>query len=74
MSTIKIVEVTDEMTHVLLLNAGIDGKVRAIQTILRVDGDTLHNCGTVGSVRPTEFANKPGCVYTQWKRVSRLPP
>jgi hypothetical protein len=73
-STIKIVEVTDEMTHILLLSAGVDGKVRTIQTILRVDGDTLHNCGTFGSVRPTEFANKPGCIYTQWKRVSNPPP
>jgi hypothetical protein len=70
LSTIKIVEVTDEMTYILLLNGGIDGKVRTIQTILRVDGDTLHNCGTIGSVRPTEFANKPGFIYTQWKRVT----
>jgi hypothetical protein len=73
-STIKIVEVTDKMTHVLLLSPGIDGKVHAIQTILRVDGDTLHNCGTIGSTRPTEFAYTPGCIYTQWKRVSNLPP
>jgi formylglycine-generating enzyme required for sulfatase activity len=73
-STIKIVEVTDELTHVLLLSAGVDGKVRTIQTILRVDGDALHNCGTFGSIRPTEFANKPGCIYTQWKRVSSPPP
>jgi len=73
-STIKIVEATDEMTHVLLHSAGVDGKVRTIQTILRVDGDTLHNCGTIGSVRPSEFANKPGCIYTQWKRVSSPPP
>jgi hypothetical protein len=73
-STIKFVEVTEKMTHVLLLNTGPDAKVRTIQTILRVDGDTLHNCGTIGPVRPTEFANKPGCIYTQWKRVSRSPP
>jgi hypothetical protein len=73
-SRIKIVEVTGEMTHVLLLNAGIDGKVRTIQTILRVDGDTLHNCGTIGSVRPMKFANQPGFIYTQWKRLSRPPP
>jgi len=73
-STIKIVEVTDKLTHVRLLNTGVDGKVRTIQTILRVDGDTLHNCGTIGSVRPTEFANKPGYIYTQWKRVSKPPP
>jgi serine/threonine protein kinase/tetratricopeptide (TPR) repeat protein len=70
-STIKIVEVTDKMTHVLLLNTGIDGKVRTIQTILRVEGDTLQNCGTIGSIRPTEFAQKPGYIYVKWKRVSK---
>jgi hypothetical protein len=45
--------------------------VQTIQTILRVDGDTLHNCGTIGSVRPTEFAEKPGFLYVQWKRVAK---
>jgi formylglycine-generating enzyme required for sulfatase activity/serine/threonine protein kinase len=74
LSTIKIVEVADEMTYILLLNGGIDGQVRTIQTILRVDGDTLHNCGTIGSVRPTEFVNKPGFIYTQWKRVTTPQP
>jgi hypothetical protein len=73
-SNIKIVEVAEEMTHVLLLSAGVDGKVRTIQTILRVEGNTLHNCGTIGSVRPTEFVNKPGYIYTQWKRNSGPPP
>jgi hypothetical protein len=70
-STIKIVEVTDKMTHVLLLNTGLDGKVRTIQTILRVEGETLHNCGTIGPVRPTEFAQKQGYLYVQWKRVAK---
>jgi len=70
-STIKIVEVTDKLTHVRLLNTGVDGKVRTIQTILRVDGDTLHNCGTIGSARPTEFAKKTGYLYVQWKRVAK---
>jgi formylglycine-generating enzyme required for sulfatase activity len=69
-SMIKIMEVADDMTHVVLLSGAVDGKVRTIQTILRVDGNTLHNCGTIGSVRPTEFANKPGFIYTLWKRVS----
>jgi len=73
-STIKIVEVTDKMTHVLLLNTGLDAKVRTIQAILRVDGDTLHNSGTIGSIRPTEFAQKTGYLYVQWKRVSKPPP
>jgi hypothetical protein len=70
-STIKFVEITDKMTHVLLLNTGLDAKVRTIQTILRVDDDTLHNCGTIGPVRPTEFAQKPGYLYVQWKRVAK---
>jgi serine/threonine protein kinase/tetratricopeptide (TPR) repeat protein len=70
-SAIKIVEVTDNMTHVLLLNTGLDGKVRTIQVILRVEGDTLHNCGTIGSIRPTEFAQKHGYLYVKWKRVSK---
>jgi hypothetical protein len=73
-STIKVVEVTDKMTHVLLLNTGLDAKVRTIQVILRVDGDTLHNCGTIGPVRPTEFAQKSGYLYVQWKRVTKSPP
>ena len=73
-STIKIVEVMDKMTHVLLLNTGLDAKVRTIQTILRVEGDTLHNCGTIGSLRPTEFAPRPGYLYVQWKRVAKPPP
>jgi hypothetical protein len=73
-STIKIVEVADKMTHVLLLNTGLDGKVRTIQTILRVEDDTLHNCGTIGNVRPTEFAEKPGYLYAKWKRVVKTPP
>jgi hypothetical protein len=73
-STLKIVEVTDKMTHALLLNTGLDGKVRTVQTILRLDGDTLHNCGTVGPIRPTEFAHKTGYLYVQWKRVTKAPP
>jgi hypothetical protein len=73
-STIKIVEITDKMTHVLLLNTGLDAKVRTIQVILRVDGDTLHNCGTPGSIRPTAFANQPGYLYAQWKRVTMKQP
>ena len=48
-STLKIVEVTDKMTHVLLLNTGPDGKVKTIQAILRAEGSTLHNCGTIGT-------------------------
>jgi hypothetical protein len=67
-STIKIVEVTNEMTHILLLNAGVDGKVRTIQaarpwgdgTLLRVRQRELRGSGVAGGTFRPRFCPSVG--------------
>lgn len=71
MLPLKVVEVTDKMTHVLLLNKKHDGKVHTCQVIFKLDGDTLHYCGTSKAARPTEFATSPGYLYMAWKRPAK---
>jgi uncharacterized protein (TIGR03067 family) len=71
MLSLKVVEVTDKMTHVLFLNKKHDGKFHTCQVILNLDGDTLHYCGTYEPARPTEFATSPGYLYFAWKRPAK---
>jgi uncharacterized protein (TIGR03067 family) len=71
MHPLKIVEVRDKMTHVLLLSKGIDGKVLTCQAIFHLDGDTLHYCGTYKDGPPPEFATSPGYQYHAWKRPAK---
>lgn len=42
-----------------------------VKAIFRRDGDTLHYCGTYGSVRPTKFANEAGFYYMAFKRTRK---
>jgi len=41
------------------------------RAIFRLDGDTLHYCGTYGSVRPTQFRTSSNEFYVAWKRVKK---
>jgi hypothetical protein len=44
---------------------------RMCQAIFRLDGDTLHYCGSYGPVRPTDFRTTVNEFYVAWKRVKK---
>jgi len=71
---IQIVEVREQMTRADLL-VGLDNHPRKGQTvkaIFRLDGDTLHYCGTYDLPRPTAFVKgRADPYYVEWKRVKK---
>src|SRR5262245_46458426 len=65
---ITIVEVGKTATFAELVV--VDGKTEKIcRAIFRLDGDTLHYCGTYDLFRPTEFRTTLNTFYVAWKRV-----
>ena len=42
-----------------------------VKAIVRVEGDTLHYCGTFGEVRPTEFKASDGYACYTLKRAKK---
>jgi hypothetical protein len=48
--------------------------VKACRAIFRLDGDTLHYCGTYDATRPTEFKSTGRNYYVAWKRARHGPP
>lgn len=56
----------------LVVNDG-PTKGHVCRIIFRLDGNTLHYCGTYDPQRPTEFKSIGNSVYTAWKR-GKLPP
>jgi uncharacterized protein (TIGR03067 family) len=71
--TIAIVEVRDTMTLAdLWMGEGHPRKGQAVKAIFRLDGDTLHYCGTYDLPRPTEFVKGLGDpYYVAWKRAKK---
>jgi uncharacterized protein (TIGR03067 family) len=46
-------------------------KGKTVKAIFRLDGDTLHYCGTYDLDCPTEFQGDSDPYYRAWKRVKR---
>jgi uncharacterized protein (TIGR03067 family) len=70
-NTIRIIAVQEKLTLADLL-VGEEGprKGKVVKAIFRLDGDTLHYCGTYDLPRPTAFVQgrgDPFCV--EWKRI-----
>jgi uncharacterized protein (TIGR03067 family) len=69
---IKILEVREKLTVADLLVEEGPTKGKTIKAIHRVDGDTLHYCGTYDLERPTEFKSGDGAPqYYAWKRIKK---
>jgi len=69
--TIKIIEVREKLTLADLLVEEGATKGKTAKAIFRVDGDTLHYCGTYNLDRPTEFKGDSDPYYYAWKRVKK---
>jgi uncharacterized protein (TIGR03067 family) len=69
--TIRIVKVDAKVTLVDLLVEEGDVKGQTFKAIFRIDGDTLHYCGTFGEVRPVEFETQGDTYYVVWKRAKK---
>jgi uncharacterized protein (TIGR03067 family) len=66
--TLKGIEVREQMTLVDLVVEAGPTKGQTCKVILRLDGDTLHYCGTYAATRPTEFKTAGNSLYLAWKR------
>ena len=61
---LTVIEVGEKMTRADLQNGE-----QVCRAIFRLDGDTLHYCGTYDGQRPTEFRAEGKNVYVAWKRA-----
>jgi uncharacterized protein (TIGR03067 family) len=74
---IKNVNVQKNVVQVDLLNMieGNPNKGMTCKVIFRLEGETLHYCGTYGPKRPTEFKGSGSglneIVYVAWKRLKK---
>ena len=68
---IKIIEVREKLTLADLLVEEGSTKGQTVKAIFRVDGDTLHYCGTYVLDRPTEFKGDTDPYYVAWKRAKK---
>jgi uncharacterized protein (TIGR03067 family) len=68
---IKILEVREKLTVADLVVEEGATKGRTVKAIFRLDGDTLHYCGTYDLDRPNEFAGDSDPYYYAWKRVKK---
>lgn len=71
--TLKNIDVREKMTLVDLVVEAGPTKGQTAKVIFRIDGDTLHYCGTYNAASPTEFKNVGNNVYIAWKR-GKIPP
>src|SRR5262249_34003830 len=69
--TIKFIEVGEKVTQVDILVEEGDTKGQTFKAIFRIDGETLHYCGTYCGVRPVEFKSGGANYYIPWKRVKK---
>jgi uncharacterized protein (TIGR03067 family) len=69
--TITFVEVGEKMTQVDMLVEEGDTKGQTFKAIFRLDGDTLHSCGTYDGPRPVEFKSGGANYHIPWKRAKR---
>lgn len=67
---IDIVAVGDKVIEADLIVMDPAGP-RVCRAIFRLDGDTLHYCGTYDAVRPTEFKTSWNAVHVAWKRLTK---
>jgi uncharacterized protein (TIGR03067 family) len=68
---IKILEVRDKLTVADLLVEEGETKGKTVKAIFRLEGETLHYCGTYDLERPTEFKGDVDPVSYVWKRVKK---
>jgi uncharacterized protein (TIGR03067 family) len=71
--TFKDIDVREKMTLVDLVVEAGPTKGRTAKVIFRIDGDTLHYCGTYDAASPTDFKTQGTNVYIAWKR-GKIPP
>jgi hypothetical protein len=65
------VEARETATHADLVVGDPAAGGRVCRAIFRLDGDTLHYCGTYDATRPTEFKATGNNFYVAWKRVAK---
>jgi len=69
--TVLVVAVTDKLVQAdMVVTDPLNGP-RICHAIFRLDGDTLHYCGTYDLFRPTEFRGAINQTYVPWKRVKK---
>src|SRR5262249_23433838 len=66
---VKILEVREGLTVADLVVEEGTTKGKTVKAIFRLDGDTLHYCGTYDLDRPSEFKGDSDPYYYAWKRV-----
>lgn len=69
--SITAVEVGEKVVRVDMLVEEGDTKGQTFRAIFRLDGDTLHSCGTYAAVRPGEFKSGGENYYIPWKRAKK---
>src|SRR5262249_11250034 len=60
---VLIVRVSEKLIFADMVVGDPANEGRVCQAIFRLDGDTLHYCGTYGPVRPTEFRTTVSSFY-----------
>jgi uncharacterized protein (TIGR03067 family) len=68
---LRVIEIGEKLTLVDLVVEDGETKGRTCRMILRLEGDTLHYCGTYAEARPTEFKTADENVYYAWKRTTK---
>lgn len=68
---ITIVQVGKTTTFADLVVSDGTAEKKVCHAIFRLDGDTLHYCGTYDPFRPTEFRTTVNTFYVAWKRVAK---
>jgi hypothetical protein len=69
---IEIIDVGEKLTQANLIVVDAAGSTKVCKAIFRLDGDTLHYCGTYDLPRPTAFVMGQGNpFYVAWKRVKK---
>lgn len=67
---VVIVAVEEKVVRADLV-VGDPAKGVVCRAIFRLDGDTLHYCGTYDALAPTEFRTTVNSFYVPWKRVKK---
>jgi len=68
---IEIIEVGEKTIQADVVVADGTPERKVCRAIYRLDGDTLHYCGTYELLRPTEFRTAWNSFYVAWKRVPK---
>jgi hypothetical protein len=69
--SVNVIELRPDLILVDLQTEEGQTKGVLVKAIIRVEGDTLHYCGTYGQVRPAEFKTSPGGVYYALNRAKK---